>query len=97
VNEIFFKASQVNNPGPWRCKEQLDLSLCLIDMDVDLNACRMLAGAGQGTRPLPGQCKLGTRSRQNCASWLLEPDGKASGSPERLVFKTAATAPIHIE
>ena len=48
MNEIFFKASQVNNPGRWRCKEQLDLSLCLIDMDVDLNACRMLARAGQG-------------------------------------------------
>jgi hypothetical protein len=46
VNKIFFNASQVNNPGR-RCKEQLDLSLCLTDMDVDLNACRMLAGAGQ--------------------------------------------------
>jgi hypothetical protein len=48
VNETFFKASQVNNPGRWRCKEQLDLNSYLINMDVDLNACRMLTGAGQG-------------------------------------------------
>jgi len=48
VNEIFSKAYQVNNPGRWRCKEQLDLSSHLIDMDTDLQHCRMLAGAGQG-------------------------------------------------
>jgi hypothetical protein len=48
VNEIFFKAYQVNNPGRWRCKEQLDLNSHLIEMDVDLQHCRMLAGAGQG-------------------------------------------------
>jgi hypothetical protein len=49
VNEIFFKASQVNNPGRWRCKEQLDLNSHLIDIDVDLKDYRMLAGAGQGS------------------------------------------------
>jgi hypothetical protein len=48
VNEIFFKASQVNDPGRWRCKEQLDLNSHLIDIDADLKNCRMLAGAGQG-------------------------------------------------
>jgi len=48
VNAIFFQASQVNNPGRWRCKEQLDLSSHLIDIDADLKDCRMLAGAGQG-------------------------------------------------
>lgn len=52
VNEIFFKASQVNIPGRWRCKEQLDLNSYLIDMDVDLKACRMLAGAGQGSEAI---------------------------------------------
>jgi hypothetical protein len=48
VNESFSKAYQVNNPGRWRCKEQLDLSSHLIDMDIELQHCRMLAGAGQG-------------------------------------------------
>lgn len=48
VNEIFFKAYQVNNPGRWRCKEQLDLNSHLIDVDVELQHCRMLADAGQG-------------------------------------------------
>lgn len=48
MNGIFFKASQVNDAGRWRCKEQLDLRSPLIDMDVDLKDCRMLAGAGQG-------------------------------------------------
>ena len=49
VNEIFFKAYQVNNPGRWRCKEQLDLHSHLIDIGLDLKWCRMLAGAGQGS------------------------------------------------
>ena|ERR1039457_4401396 len=48
VNEIFFQAYQVNNPGRWRCKQQLDLNSHLIDMDVALPHCRTLAGAGQG-------------------------------------------------
>lgn len=48
VNEIFFKAYQVNNPGRWRCKEQLDLNSHLIDVGVDPPHCRTLAGAGQG-------------------------------------------------
>jgi len=48
VNEIFSKAYQVNNPGRWRCKEQLDLHSHLIDIDADLQYCRLLAGAGQG-------------------------------------------------
>ena len=46
MNEIFFKASQVNDPGRWRCKEQLDLNSHLIDIDADLKNRRMLAGAG---------------------------------------------------
>ena len=46
VNEIFFKAYQLD-PGRWRCKEQLDLHSHLIDIGVDLQWCRMLAGAGQ--------------------------------------------------
>ena len=48
VNEIFFKAYQFNNPGRWRCKEQLDLNSHLIDAGIELQYCRMLAGAGQG-------------------------------------------------
>jgi hypothetical protein len=48
VNEIFSKAYQVNNPGRWRCKEQLDLRAQLIAMNLDLPDCRTLAGAGQG-------------------------------------------------
>lgn len=52
VNGIFFKANQVNNPGRWRCKEQLDLNSHLIDIGVDLQWCRKLAGAGQGSEAL---------------------------------------------
>jgi hypothetical protein len=48
VNEIFSKAYRVNNPGRWRCKEQLDLHGQLIAMNLDLPDCRTLAGAGQG-------------------------------------------------
>ncbi len=48
VNAIFAKAYQVNSPGRWRCKEQLDLSSHLIAMNLDLPDCRTLAGAGQG-------------------------------------------------
>jgi hypothetical protein len=48
VNAIFAKAYQVDNPGRWRCKEQLDLSSHLIAMNLDLPDCRTLAGAGQG-------------------------------------------------
>jgi hypothetical protein len=48
VNAIFAKAYQVNNPGRWRCKEQLDLSSHLIAINLDLPDCGTLAGAGQG-------------------------------------------------
>lgn len=48
VNEIFMKAYQVNNPGRWRCKEQLDLQAQLTAMNLDLPDCRTLAGVGQG-------------------------------------------------
>ena len=48
VNAIFAKAYQADNPGRWRCKEQLDLSSHLIVMNLDLPACRTLAGAVQG-------------------------------------------------
>ena len=48
VNEVFFKAYQVNNPGRWRCKEQMDLHAQLIATNIDLPDCRTLAGAGQG-------------------------------------------------
>lgn len=48
VNEIFSKAYQVDNPGRWRCKEQLDLRAQLIAMNLDLPDCRTLAGSGQG-------------------------------------------------
>lgn len=48
VNAIFTKAYQVNNPGRWRCKEQIDLSSHLVAINLDLPNCQMLAGAGQG-------------------------------------------------
>jgi len=72
VNEIFFKAYQVNNPGRWRCKEQLDLHSHLIDMDTDLQYCRMLAGAGQGNEAFA----MATQARNEVEAELrkLAPD-----------------------
>lgn len=60
VNAIFFKAYQLDDPGRWRCKEQLDLHSHLIDIGVDLQWCRMLAGAGQASEAV--SCAVQARS-----------------------------------
>jgi hypothetical protein len=68
VNGIFAKAYQVNNPGRWRCKEQLDLQGQLIATNFDLPDCRTLAGVGQGNEAVTWSVRAGTRLKQSCAS-----------------------------
>ena len=57
MNEIFFKSLQVNNPGRWRCKEQLDLQAQLIATNLDLPDCGTIAGAGQGNEAVTWSVK----------------------------------------
>jgi hypothetical protein len=58
VNEIFFKAYQVNNPGRWRCKEQLDLQAQLIAVNLDLpDARRRWTGQRGGRLVGPGPAR----------------------------------------
>lgn len=76
VNVIFFQASGVNSPGRWRCKEQLDLSSHLIDIDADLKDCRMLAGAGQENEAFTWEVKARYEIEADCVSWPTAPDGQ---------------------